>query len=320
MFNITVKKVNEYTFHKKSYSSFLRKKTKDLTIMLSPGLLLIIVFCYLPILGLILAFKDFKYDKGILGSDWVGFKNFKFFFTSLDGWRVTRNTIGLNLVFIITILIFALFLALILYEITNKTMIKTYQTILFFPYFLSMAVVAYIAYAFFNIDLGLLNKIAVKIGIEPIIWYASPKLWVYILPFINLWKNAGYFVVIYYAGLMGIDSSYYEAASIDGANKLQTILKVTIPLLSPIIIIMMLLQVGRIFYSDFGLFYLVTKDTGILYSTTDVIDTYVFRALRVTGDVGIASAVGFYQSIVGFILVLCSNWLVRKFNSDSALF
>jgi putative aldouronate transport system permease protein len=305
---------------KNSYSSYLGKQTKDLGLMTLPGLLLVVVFSYLPMFGLVLAFKNFRYDKGILGSAWVGLKNFKFFFSSLDAWRVTRNAIGTNLIFIVSTLVVSVLLAFLLYEITHRMLLKVYQTAMFFPYFLSMAVVAYVGYSFFNVDLGLLNRILASFGIKPVMWYAEPELWVFILPIINLWKNIGYYVVIYYAGLMGIDSTYYESAAIDGANKIQATLKVSLPLLSPIIIIMVLLQIGKVFYSDFGLFYLVTKDTGILYSTTDVIDTYVFRALRVTGDIGVASAVGFYQSVVGFVLVFLSNWLVRKYDSDSALF
>lgn len=287
--------------------------------MAFPAMVLLFVFNYVPMFGLILAFKNYRYDKGIFGSDWVGFKNFKFFFESMYAWRVTRNTIGHNLVFIFFTLVFSIIVALVLYEVTQKSMIKLYQTTMFIPYFLSMSVVAFVAYAFFNGDMGVLNQMLGKMGKEQVLWYSEPKFWIIIMPIIYLWKNIGYYVIIYYAGMMGIDQSYYEAAEIDGANKFKQIIHVTIPLLSPVIIIMVILQVGRIFYSDFGQFYLVTRDSGALYSTTDVIDTYIYRALRVTGDIGVSAAVGFYQSLVGFILVITTNLIVRKIDPDSAM-
>jgi putative aldouronate transport system permease protein len=304
---------------KKANNAFLRKKTRDLTVMALPGILLLLVFNYFPMFGLILAFKDFRFDRGFLGSEWIGFENFSFFFKSMYAWRVTRNTIGHNLVFIVSTMVFTVLIALILYEVTQKVLIKFYQTTMFIPYFLSMSVVAFVGYAFFNADMGVLNRIIQAMGKEALLWYSQPKLWVFIMPVIYMWKNVGYFVLIYYAGLMGIDNSYYEAASIDGASKFQQIMYITLPLLSPVVIMMVILQVGRIFYSDFGQFYLVTRDSGALYSTVDVIDTYIYRALRVTGDIGVSAAVGFYQSVVGFILVIFTNLIVKKIDSGSAI-
>ena len=300
--------------------SYFKKKTRNLTAMSAPSLALIFVFCYLPMFGLILAFKDFRYDQGVFGSDWNGLDNFKFFFSSQDAWRVTRNTLLLNLAFIVTTLIVSLAVALVLYQITNRIMIKFYQTMIFVPYFLSMAVVAFVVYAFLNADMGIINNILKKLGKDPILWYSRADLWPGLLIGINLWKNLGYYVLVYYSALLGLDASCFEAAEMDGATRFQTMTKVAIPMITPVIIIMLLLQIGKIFYSDFGLFYLVTRNSGSLYATTDVIDTYIFRSLRVAGDIGVSAAVGMYQSVVGFILVLGSNLIVRKIDPDSALF
>lgn len=304
----------------KRKGSHFKKKTRSLTAMSLPGLILIFIFSYIPMFGLILAFKDFRYDKGIFGSEWCGWENFEFFFSSQDAWRVTRNTLLLNLLFIVTTLVVSLAVALVLYQITSRIMTKVYQTMIFVPYFLSMAVVAFVVYAFLNVDMGVINNLLESLGKDPIMWYARADLWPGLLTGINLWKNLGYYVLVYYAALMGLDASCFEAAAIDGASKFQTMVRVAVPMIAPTIIVMVLLQVGKIFYSDFGLFYLVTRNSGSLYSTVDVIDTYIFRSLRVAGDIGVSAAVGMYQSVVGFILVLLSNLAVRKYDPDSALF
>lgn len=301
-------------------SSYYGSKTRSLTAMTAPGAALIFIFSYIPMFGLILAFKDFRYDKGIFGSDWCGLDNFEFFFSSQDAWRVTRNTLLLNIAFIITTLVISLAVALVLYQITSRIFIKLYQTMIFVPYFLSMAVVAFVVYAFLNVDMGVVNNILKKLGMDPVMWYARADLWPGLLTGINLWKNLGYYVLVYYAALMGLDASCFEAAEMDGATKWQTMVKVAVPMIAPVIIVMLLLQIGKIFYSDFGLFYLVTRNSGSLYSTVDVIDTYIFRALRVSGDIGVSAAVGMYQSVVGFVLVLISNLLVKRYDPDSALF
>ena len=304
----------------KKNGSYFNKKTRSLTAMAAPGSILIFIFQYIPMFGLILAFKDFRYDKGIFGSDWCGLDNFRFFFNSLDAWRVTRNTIVMNLIFIFSTLVVSLTVALVLYQITNKIMIKFYQTMIFVPYFLSMAVVAFVVYAFLNVDMGVINRILASMDKDPILWYSRADLWPGLLAGINLWKNLGYYVLVYYAALMGLDASCFEAAEIDGATNFQVMVKIALPMITPVIIVMLLLQIGKIFYSDFGLFYLVTRNSGSLYSTVDVIDTYIFRSLRVAGDIGVSAAVGMYQSIVGFILVLLSNLIVRRIDPDSALF
>lgn len=291
-----------------------------LTLMALPAVSLLFLFAYVPLVGLVLAFKDYRYNKGFFGSEWVGFDNFKFFFQSNDAWIVLRNTIGLNFLFIISTLVISVGIALVLNEVKSKKMVKATQTIMFFPYFMSWVVVGYLLYAFLHHNYGILNNVLQFFGMEPVAWYAKPEWWPFLLTFMYVWKVAGYNSVIYYAGLMGIDSSYYEAAEIDGATRWQMTWRITLPLLKTIIIVMLILQVGRIMYADFGLFYQLTRDQGALYATTDVLDTYIYRALRVTGDIGVGAAVGFFQAVVGFILIMTSNFFVRKIDKESALF
>ncbi len=290
------------------------------TLMALPGLLLLFVFEYLPMAGIVVAFKRFKANLGLFASPWVGLQNFRFFFESQDAWRITRNTLAYNAAFTILGLVVAVALALMLFELTNRAMLKLYQTVFFFPYFLSWVVVGYVLYAFLNMQLGLLNGLLRALGGAEVQWYVAPGYWPGILVFMNLWKTVGYFSVIYYAGLMGIDKELFEACVIDGASKWQTTTRISVPLISNLMIALVILQMGRIFYADFGLFYNLPRDIGNLYPTTDVIDTYVFRSLRVTGEIGMSSAANFYQAIVGFLLVLASNGLVRRLSPDHALF
>jgi len=289
-------------------------------LMAVPAIILFLIFNYAPMFGIIIAFKRLRVDKGILRSPWVGFENFRFFFESQDAWRITRNTVLLNAVFILVGLVVALAIALMLFELRKAAYLKVFQTIFFFPFFLSWVVVGYMLYAFLNVELGIANTFFASMGLPTVEWYTNSPVWPFILTFIYIWKSAGYFAVIYYSAILGIDEGFYEAAAIDGATKPQIIRKIMLPLLSPVISVIVLLQVGKIFYADFGLFYFTTRDIGSLYSTTDVIDTYVYRALRVTGNLGMASAAGFYQSVVGFILVVVSNFMVRRANPENALF
>ena len=297
-----------------------RKKNRTLTLMVLPAAVLLFLFSYVPIVGLLIAFKDFRYDKGFLGSDWIGFKNFEFFFRSNDAWVVLRNTIGLNFLFIAMTLVVSVAVALIMNEVRSRNVIKIVQTIMFFPYFMSWVVVGYLLYAYLHHDYGILNQVLGFFGLHSISWYANSQYWPVILTFMFVWKNAGYYSVIYYAGIIGIDDTYYEAAALDGASRWQMVWKITLPMIKSLIIVMTILQIGRIMYSDFGLFYNLTRDQGALYATTDVLDTYIYRALRVTGDIGIGSAVGCFQAVVGFILIMGSNLIVRKIDRDSALF
>lgn len=297
-----------------------RRDNVTFLLMCLPVIIYLLIFSYIPMGGLILAFKNYRYDLGILGSDWVGLDNFKFFFQSQDALRVTVNTVYLNFLFIIFGKTTALIVALMLYEVTKRAAIKFFQTVYIFPHFISWVVAGFITYALFNPQLGLINSIFKSIGIQPVQWYSEARLWPAILTVVSVWKSFGMDCVIFYAALMGINRELFEAASIDGANHLKQTVHISIPSILPILIILIILAIGGIFRADFGLFFNITRDVGALYSTTDVIDTYVFRGLRVVGDVGMSSAVGFYQSIVGFVLILVTNAIVRRVQSDSALF
>jgi putative aldouronate transport system permease protein len=296
-------------------------RNKVLFLMALPGVALLFAFNYLPMFGLVIAFKNMNFAKGFFGSDWYGFKNFEFFLKTPDAYRITRNTIVFNLVFIALGTVFAVLCALALHELRNRRMAKFYQSIMFLPYFLSWVVVSYLVFSFLSVDMGFVNKqILPLLRIPPIEWYGDPKYWSPIIVFCNLWKYTGYNSVIYLATIVGILPEYFEAATIDGASKLQQIAKITIPLISPVIVIMVLLGVGRVFFADFGLFYQVPRNTGALFNVTNVIDTYVYRALVNSGDIGMSSAAGLYQAVVGFILVLASNLLVRRIDPTKALF
>lgn len=271
--------------------------------------------------GTIIAFKDFNYSKGLWQSSWVGFKNFEFLFETRDAYVITRNTLLYNAVFIVFNLVLALMVALLLNEIRKRYLQSIYQSIILLPYLISFSIVGYLVYSFLSMEYGFINTVVLqKLGLPPISWYMEAKYWPYILVLVNAWKYIGYSSIIYLAAIAGINNEYYEAARIDGANRLKQMTKITLPLIRPVIIVMTLLLVGRIFYADFGLFYQVTMNTGILLPTTNVIDTYVYRALIQTGDVGMSSAAGLFQSVVGFILVLSVNQLVRKFDKENALF
>ncbi|WP_340024800.1 ABC transporter permease subunit [Paenibacillus sp. FSL K6-1096] len=303
----------------KSAKDILRNKV--LLLMVLPGTLWFLFFSYLPMAGTVIAFKEYRFSRdgfwaSIVNSKWVGWDNFKFLFSTNDAFLITRNTILYNVAFIVLGLILSVLLAVVLSEIANKKLAKFYQTGMFLPYFLSWVVVGYFAFSFLSSERGLLNSL---FG-SNISWYSESKYWPFILIFVYLWKAVGYNSVVYLAAIMGIDKSLYEAAMIDGASKLQQIRSITLPMLKPIITIMTLLAIGKIFYADFGLFYQVPRDSGTLYSVTNVIDTYVYRGLKTTGEIGMSTAAGLYQSVVGFVLVLTSNYIVRKFDKDSALF
>lgn len=300
-----------------------KKKGKfnwSLMSMTIPGLLFLVAFNYLPlILGWFLPFKKISYSKGIFKSPWCGFDNFKFYFTSQDAFRTTRNTVLMNLLFIAVTISISIVLALLMFQL-GKTSVKVYQTAIFVPYFVSWVVASYILYAFIAPDQGVVSNVLTMFGQEKINLYTKPNAWPGILLICYIWKHVGYNTLLFYASLISLDSSLLEAAAIDGATKAQRMYHVAIPHIAPIVIMMTLLSIGKIFYSDFGMFYFLTKDTGALYATTDVIDTYVYRALRVTGDLGLSAAVCLYQSFVGFILVLLSNLIVKKVNPDYAMF
>ncbi len=301
-------------------SSF--KENFSLTLMALPMIIIIAIFSYIPMFGLIISFKNYNYADGILGSPFNDpfWKNFELLFKSPDSFRIIRNTLGYNITFIILTLIISVAVALLLNEIKRRSALKIFQTTMFFPYFLSWVVVAYITYAFLNPRLGYLNAIAEAFGLETIDWYNAPNAWIVIIIVLQIWKTLGMNVLMYYAALMSIDSSYYEAAAIEGATKWQCVKKITLPFLYPMMIILTILAVGKIMNSDFGLFYQLTMDSKTLYPTTDVLDTYVYRALIQSGNIGISSAAGFLKSVVGLVLVLLTNQLVKKINPDYALY
>lgn len=292
-----------------------------LMLLMLPGLIYLFINNYLPMLGMFIAFKNVNFTQGIWGSDWVGFKNFEYLFKTSDAYIITRNTILYNAVFIVLGTVLAIIFAILLNEVRKKILSRFYQSIIVLPHLISYVVVGYLAYAAFSMESGFMNKTILPLfGIDPISWYTEPKYWPYILTLVNLWKSVGFSCIIYLASIISIDHEYYEAAKLDGASKWQQIRAITIPLITPVIVMLTLLSIGRIFYSDFGLFYQVPMNTGMLSDATNVIDTYVYRSLMVMGDIGMASAAGVYQSIVGFILVLSANFIVRKINRENALF
>jgi putative aldouronate transport system permease protein len=289
--------------------------------MMLPGIVLLIVNNYIPMLGIIIAFKTVNYTDGILHSPWSGLTNFEFLFKTSDAWIITRNTLLYNSLFIVLNMTIPLAFALMLNEMKNLFVAKIHQTLMFLPYFLSMIVISYLVFGFMSDEHGYLNgTLLPNLGMEPVRWYFTKEIWPYVLTLVNTWKGMGYFTVIYMAAIIGIDDEYYEAATIDGASKWQQMKSITIPLIMPIIMIMMLLQIGRIFNADFGLFFQVPRESGVLFPVTNVIDTYVYRTFLTVGDIGLSSAAGLLQSVVGFTLVFFSNWVVRRFNSDNALF
>ena len=292
-----------------------------LYLMMLPGALYLIVNNYLPMAGPVIAFKQVDFKKGIFASDWAGLKNFEFLFASDDAALITRNTLLYNLVFIVLNTVLGILLAIFICDVASKKLKKIYQSAILFPFLMSMVIVGYIVYAFFSMQSGIVNKtILPALGMDPIFWYNEPKYWPAILIFVNAWKGVGYGCLIYISSINGIDPTYYEAAELDGAGKLKQIWHITLPCILPSVITLTLLNIGRIFYSDFGLFYQVPRNSGMLFSTTNVIDTYVYRGLMQQNNIGMSSAAGFYQSIVGFALVLISNLVVRRVSRENALF
>ena len=297
------------------------KKDLPLLFLCLPGVIYLIINNYMPMFGLFIAFKDINYAKGIFGSDWAGLKNFEFLFATNDAFIMIRNTILYNIAFIVIGTVLSVFVAILFSEMGANIFAKIYQAGMVFPNLVSMVIVAYIAYAFLNSSSGFINMTILKaFGIDPVSWYSKPNAWPVILMVVYIWKNVGYSSIIYISNIAGIDKGIYEAAKIDGAGKFRQIVNITLPMLKPTIVIMTLMAVGRIFNSDFGLFYQVPMDSGPLYDVTNTIDTYVYRGLIRLNNVGMSSAAGFYQSILGFILVLLANFTVRKISAENALF
>ena len=289
--------------------------------MMIPGVIALVVFSYLPMFGIIIALKDINYAKGIIGSPWLGFKNFEFLFKSPDAWTITRNVVLYNIAFIVLGTVCSVAAAIALDRMRNRRAGRFYQAVMFLPYFLSWIVIASLVFSFLSVDLGFINRrIFTPLGMKEVNWYIEPKVWPFILTLVNLWRYTGYNSVIYLASIAGIDPTYHEAAAVDGATSWQQIRHITLPLLSPVVIILTLLAIGRIFFGDIGLFLQVPMNMGPLFPTTNVIDTYVYRTLINMGDIGMSSAAGLYQSVVGFALVLVSNLVVRRIDPDKSLF
>lgn len=292
-------------------------------LMFIPGFLYLLINNYIPMYGLQLAFKSFSYKKGISGSDWIGWKNFKFLFATGDAAIMIRNTLVYNIIWIIVGAILGIAVAILFNEVAGKFAKRFYQTAILLPYLMSMVVVAYLVYAFLATDTGLVNNAIIK-GLlgkeEGLSWYTKPEYWPFILVFVQQWKTIGFNMLLYLSSLLGIDKSYYEAAMLDGASRWQQIRLITLPLLKPTVIMLVILNLGQIFRSDFGLFYQVPMNQGTLYSTTQTIDTYVYRALLVNNNIGMSAAASFVQSVVGFIFIVAANAIVRKVDSNSSLF
>jgi len=296
-------------------------KSGPLLLIAAPGLIYLLINNYIPMFGIFIAFKSFSYKKGIFQSPWCGFKNFEFLFKTKDAFIMTRNTLLYNLAFIVLGTVLAIFIAVLLNTLGESIRTKFFQSSLLLPNLMSWVIIAYMVYAFLNSDSGFFDKTILKaLGASPVAWYMEKKYWPFILTFIYLWKNAGYMSIIYLAAIAGIDKSVYESASLDGATKAQQVFRITLPMLKPTVVIMTLMAVGRIFFSDFGLFYQVPMDSGAIYETTQTIDTYVYRGLMKLNDVGMSSAAGLFQSILGFIIVITANAIVRHVDSDNALF
>ena len=284
--------------------------------MALPGVALMVLFKYLPLSGIILAFKKYNIRDGIFGSAWNGLKNFEYLFKTKDAWIITRNTLGYNLLFIVLDLVLAVTMAIVLNELHQKKTAKVFQTVFMAPYFLSWVVVSFIAYSFLSVDNGFINR---TFGLD-VTWYSQKSAWPVILIVFQIWKTLGYSTVMYLGSIVGISNDYYEAALMDGATKWQQIKYITLPSLKSMMIVLTILAIGKIFYADFGLFYQLPRNSGPLFPVTNVIDTYVYRSLKENGNIGMAAAANLYQSLIGFVLVLSSNFVVRKIDKDSALF
>lgn len=297
------------------------KRYWPLYLMLLPGSVYLMINNYIPMAGVTIAFKQYNFRSGLFGGKFVGLKNFEFLFKTSDAWIITRNTICYNVVFIVLGTALAITIAIILASIQSGFLKQIYQTAILAPYLISMVVVSYLVFAFLSESNGFLNKGVLHIlGIAPISWYSQAKYWPFILVFVEMWKTIGYNCILYYATIVSIDRSYYEAAVVDGADYWQQVVHITLPCLKTTIIILTLMSIGGIFYSDFGLFYQVPMNQGTLIDATNTIDTYVFRGLIESNNVSMSSAAGLYQSFVGFILVMAANFTVKKVSKDSALF
>ena len=285
-----------------------------------PGLVYLFINNYIPLLGLQIAFKDFSYTKGMWKSPWIGLKNFEFLFKTNDAWVMVRNTLLYNVAWIVLGAVLGVAAAILINEVVGKLKKKFYMTVILLPYLMSAVIIAYLVYAYLSPSAGLFTKwLEDLLGKAPQ-FYQEAKWWPFILTFVSQWKSIGFGMILYLSSVVGIDQSLYEAATLDGATRWQQHKSITIPLLKPTIIMMFILNLGQIFRSDFGLFYQVPMNQGVLYDVTQTIDTYVYRALLKTNDVGMSSAASFIQSVVGFVFIVTANKIISKFDKNSSLF
>ncbi|MEA4888740.1 MAG: ABC transporter permease subunit [Clostridiaceae bacterium] len=296
------------------------KKNKVLFLMLAPAIIYVLIFSYIPMAGLIVAFKNFNYNDGVLFSPWNGLENFRFLFLSGTAFKVARNTLGYNLMFLVFGTFTEVMVAVLIAEMSGRYFKKICQGLMFIPFFISWVSVAVIAYNFLNYEMGIVNQILKSVGTEQFDFYGNKYIWIVIFPLLSIWHNVGYGSIIYLAAIVGIEQDVYEAAQIDGANAFQRIHHITLPLLKPTVVIMVLLALGRLMRGNFEMFYQIVGTDPLVYDTTDIIDTFVFRALTNGSDYGMSTAAGFIQSILCFVMILAANWFVKLFDKDYALF
>lgn len=305
---------------RKSYKKSIRQDIKQMDLMVLPGVILVLVFCYIPMFGVILAFKNFNPNLGILASKWVGFDNFKFFFASNDCFMLIRNTVLYALWFIVVCNFANIIFAIMCYNIKRKWALKYYQTTAILPTFMSMVLISYVVYIILSPKSGVLNSVLARFGQETIDWYADPKYWPVILTLVKVWNGVGYGSLLYYATMVGIDESLFEAAEMDGANKFMQIIHIIVPEIMGLLCLQIIMGVGYAMSGDFGLFYQIPRNIGLLYPTTDILNTYTFRALQSGASMGRTTAIGLFQSVSGVILLLACNTFIRKVDSDKAMF
>lgn len=302
-----------------------KKKRRDTTsfqlfLLGFPGMLAVLIFHYLPMFGIVIAFKKYNPNKGIFGSPWNGLDNFQFFFTTPDAVRIIRNTVLYSIDYLFLGMVFSVLTAILFYNIASRKALKVYNTVMILPSFVSMVLISYIVYALLNPTMGLLNRVLGRFGLpDSIDWYSKPDAWPFILTIMKIWNSVGMGSIIYYAALMGIDESLFEAAKVDGATRFQQMWHIAVPHLSAVIAIQLILGFGGIFSGDFGLHYQLTRDVGILYPTTDIINTYTFRGLK-DGNMSISAAVGLVQSVMGVIMVVAVNMIVKKISPENSMF
>lgn len=314
-----IKKAKTPVLQKRHRAFYQLKDNLEITLLALPGIILLFLFCYWPLFGILIAFQDYNPNLGVLGSPWVGFENFEFFFASQDAARVLRNTLLYSAGWLLLGNICAVILAVLFYNLHSHIGLKIYNTIVILPRFMSTVLIAYIVYALLSPSYGVVNNLILALGGTPVQWYSEAKYWPFILTITRIWSIVGMDSIIYYASLVSIDSGLLEAAELDGASSFQKAWHVLIPHLTPTIIVLLILGVGQLFNGDFGLFYQVTKDQGVLYPATDIIGTYTYRALM-DGSMEKSAAIGLFQSLAGFILVMATNLVVKKISPENSLF